>query len=872
MTDPRQRPPALWSWLLARVLPEGEGPRLAHELETLYAARLARYGSAKALAWYRRQVVAFTLAATSRSLVAAPRQARAAVGDLLLAARSLSRAPFLGVTALATLAIGIGASALVFSLVDGVLLRALPYPDADRLVAVWDHVTRGELGVIREEARSLDAVRGYLDVDLGVNLERDGGAQRLATSLVEPGLFDMLGASPLVGRLFLPEEAAPGRTEVTILGEGLWRARFGADPEIVGRTIVLDGRAHEVVGVLPVEWTFPRPTDQLWLPLGWDPTQVGPFWGAGGVRAVARLSSGAKPASAQEELRALSPTLSRRNPLWSPSPDYRRQAGVVPLRDALTGDVRGALGLLLAAVAVMLLAACANVAGLLITRAVDRQPLVALRAALGAGRARLARESLAEGALLGVVGAAGGAILARAGLAVLRPTLLARIPRASEISVDGRVLALAAVMGVVTGLVAAAAPTVRGLRGDPGSILREGGRGAGRGRRRAVLTRILVTGQIAAAVVLVASTALLARSLAAIGRTDPGFSTEGVLTAEVTFPSTADPSAATGTYAGILERVGALPGVTGAALAGSIPFGRRNESYATYVDEADLDPNALPMIDSDRVSPAYFATLGIPLLEGRVFGSDDRAGGERVAIVDEIMARTYWPDQSPIGGRIRYPWVGAPWFQIVGVVGSVADDRLGEERRPRWYVPLDQNPAGEVVLVVSTEGVPTALAPAVRAAVAEVDPGLPLSRVSPYGRLIGASEARTLLTTRLLAGFAVVALLLGCLGVYGVAAQAVRERTREIGVRMALGAGSNTIASDVLIDGLRLAVPGALAGLAGALAAKRVLEGMLTGVRALDPLVLAGVPLLVGIVAVAALWLPARRAARVDPVEVMRRS
>lgn len=872
MTGPAGRPPAFWSRLLARVLPRDEGVRLSRELDELYAARREQHGEARARAWYRRQVVAFTAVAVRRGLLAPVRQAKRAARDLLLAARTLSRSPALGVTTLTTLALGIGTSTLVFSLVDGVLLRPLPYPHPERLVAVWDFVTRGELDVIRARTRSLEEARGYLDLDLGVNLEHDGGAERLATSFVEPGLFDMLGASPLLGRLFLSEESRVGRTDVTILGEGLWRSRFGADPGIVGRTIVLDGRPHRVVGILPAGWSFPGPNDQLWMPLSWDPTQVGPFWGVGGIQVVGRLARGATPSSAQEELRGLSPELARRNPLWSPSGDYRSQSVVTPMREAIAGDARGPLILLLCAVSVMLLAVCANVSGLLLARALERRPLVALRVALGAGHARLARESLAEGVLLGGAGAAGGALLAHVALEGLRPTLLAQIPRASEIDVDGRVLAVATILGLVTGLVASVAPTLRALRGDPGSILREGGRGGGLGRRRALLGRLLVTGQIAAAVALVTSAALLARSLAEMGRVDPGFRTDGVLTAEVTFPSSADPGSVTGTYAGLLEGVRALPGVTGAAMAGSIPFGRRNELYATVIDGADLDPNALPMIDSDRVSPAYFATLDIPLVEGRLFDHRDRADTRRVAIVDELMARTFWPDRSAIGGRIRYPWAGAPWLEVVGVVGSVADDRLGEERRPRWYVPLDQNPTGEVTLVVATRGPAASLAPSVRSAVARVDAALPLSRVSPYNALIGDSESRTILTTRLLAGFASVALLLGCLGVYGVAAQAVRERTREIGVRMALGAASGRIGTGVLRDGLRLALPGALVGLLGAVAAEHLLEVVLVEVTALDPLVLTGVPVLVGLAAVMALWLPARRAARVDPVQVLRRS
>jgi predicted permease len=375
---------------------------------------------------------------------------------------------------------------------------------------------------------------------------------------------------------------------------------------------------------------------------------------------------------------------------------------------------------------------------------------------------------------------------------------------------------------------------------------------------------------VAAAVVLVTSATLLVRTLAALAAVDPGFRPEALLTAQVTFPLTYDEASAGPAYASLVEAVRAVPGVGGVALAGSIPFGPVRDAYATFIEDVTVDPNDLPVIDVDRVDADWFGVMGIPLIEGRTFTSADREGSPLVAVIDERMARTYWADVSPIGRRIRYPWAGAPWIEIVGVVGSVADDDLTAPRRPRWYVPLAQRPAPNVTLVLSTELAGGAVVPGVRRAVTAFDARLPVSHVASYTDLMGESAARTRFTTWMLLSFALATLTLGCLGVYGMAAHVVRERRREIGVRMALGAGSGRIGADVLMGALRVAGSGAVAGMVLAGASTRVLSGMLFGVAPLDPVTFALVPLVLLGATLLAVWLPARRAATVDPIESLR--
>ncbi len=866
----RRWPRRVERWLerVVRLVPPGEGAHVREELERLYASRLERDGEAAAYRRLRREVLAFVPGAVRQRLRSAGQALSTTWDDVVRSGRGLVRAPGFAGVVVATLGVGIGAAALVFTVVDGVLLSPLPYAEPERLVDVWGAMTRGELSEIRSRTRTLVSARGYFDNGAGVNLEVGGQAYRLPTSYIEPGLFAMLGARPLLGRLFDASESEPGRTQVTILGEGLWRSVFASDPGILGRTVTLDGRPYRVVGVLPSSWRFPDPADRLWLPLDWDPAAAGPFWGSGGIRVIGRLAPGRSAAAAQEELRDFAPAISEANPVWTPAPGYREQALVTPLRDALVSNVRRTLLVLFGAVALVLLVVCVNVSSLLVARALERGRLVAVRAALGASRARVTREALAESGLLGVAGAALGVLLARGGLALLRPSLIGRLPRAAELHLNGGVLALAVAAGLATGVVAGIVPAFRAAQRDPGDALRTGGRGGGPGVRRRRLSRLLVGFQVAAAVVLVAGALLLTRTLAAVGAVDPGFRTDGLLTAEVTFPADRPGDAAA--YDALLTRIRAVPGVRDAAAAGTVPFGPLREAYATFIEGVTTDPNDLPSIDADRVSPAYFDVMGIPLVEGRTFTATDHDDAPLVAIIDERMSNAYWPGGSAVGHRIRFPWVGAPWLEIVGVVGSVADDDVTAPGRPRWYMPLAQHATPNLTLVITSSLPGAAVMAGVRRAVADVDPRLPVSHEAAYADLLGDAASRTRITARVLLAFALATLLLGGLGVFGLCAQAVRERRREIGVRMALGAASSSIGVGVVREGLRVVGPAAIAGLALAAAGTRTLGGLLYGVAPLDPLTFAAVPLVILAAALLAVWIPAHRAARVDPVESLR--
>lgn len=866
----RRWPRRVERWLerVVRLVPRGEGTHVRIELERLYASRLERDGEAAAYRRLRREVLAFVPGVLTRRLRAAGQVLSSTRDDVARSARALARSPGFTAVVVATLGVGIGAAALVFTVVDGVLLRPLPYPEPDRLVDVWGAMTRGELAEIRSRTRTLVDARGYFDNGAGVNLEVGGEALRLATSYIEPGLFAMLGARPLLGRLFDASESEPGRTRVAILGEGLWRSAFAGDAGVIGRSITLDGRPYRVVGVLRSSWRFPDPADRLWLPLEWNPAAAGPFWGSGGIRVIGRLAPGRSVAAAQEELHDFAPAIAEANPVWTPSPGFREQATVTPLRDSLVSNVRRTLLVLFGAVALVLLVVCVNVSSLLVARSLERGRLVAVRAALGASRARVTREALAESGLLGVAGAALGVALARGGLALLRPSLIGRLPRAAELELNGGVLTLAVGAGLTAGFLAGVVPAFRAAHRDPGDALRTGGRGGGPGVRRRRISRLLVGGQVAAAVVLVTGALLLVRTLAAVGAVDPGFRTDGLLTAQVTFPADRPGDAAT--FDALLARIRAVPGVRDAAAAGTVPFGPLREAYATFIEGVTTDPNDLPSIDADRVSPAYFDVMGIPLIAGRAFTAADREDASLVAIVDERMANAYWPDGSAVGHRIRFPWAGAPWLEIVGVVGSVSDDDVTAPGRPRWYLPLAQHPTPNLTLVIASSLPGAAVMPGVRRAVAGVDPRLPVSHEMAYANLLGNAASRTCITAHVLLAFAFATLLLGCLGVYGLAAHAVRERRREIGVRMALGAAASSIGMAVVKEGLLVVAPAALAGLALAAAGTRALAGLLYGVAPLDPLTFAAVPLVILAAALLAVWIPARRALRVDPVESLR--
>ncbi|AHG87869.1 permease [Gemmatirosa kalamazoonensis] len=791
--------------------------------------------------------------------------------DLRFAARSLRRRPLFLASAVLTLALGIGANAAIFSVVDGVLLKPLPYAAPGRLVRVWPtgKVPLGIYDLLVAQSRSY---RGLAGAETGreVSVTDEGEPARLVVSLVTPNAFDVLGVRPALGRAFAPDARDPGRGHAVVLSDALWRTRYGSDPRVVGRTIRLDGVAHTVLGVMPRDFRFPNGDVQLWsVPTA---TRASPdYWWGTYLALVGRLAPGVTPAQARAEANVLLDRARSAFPVRMPD-GWGHDVDVVPLRDAVVGSARPTLLVLLGAVSLVLLVACVNVATLYAERAAGRTREIAVRASLGAGRRRIARQLLTESVLVASLGAAAGFALAALAVRGLVALLPPGVPRVEEIGIDLRVLGVTAALATLSGLAFGLLPALRASRQDAQAALRGGASGHA---AAASAPRALVVAQVALAVVLVSSAGLLMKSFWRLRQVELGFRTERVLTATVPNPIVASDTLARvrAFYDAALERVRAVPGVRAAAFANGLPFGGGAYFTAMAVEDHPTPPGVEPPLPVVTWSTGdYLQALGIPLLRGRALAPTDREGTPRVGLVDEEAARRFWPGEDPIGRRVRYVWDPTSWITIVGVVGTVRRDSLSAAAAPSLYVPMRQAIARPMRLVVRAQAStdPATLARALRAAVASVDPSVPVGEVTTLDDVVSDSAARPRFTMTLLAAFALVAVLLGAVGIYGVVAAGVARRRREIGVRLALGASAGRVRGMVLREGGTLAAAGVVAGLVGALAAGRLLRGLLFGVAPADPLVLLAVPVVLAVVALAATVIPARRAARVEPLVVMR--
>lgn len=787
--------------------------------------------------------------------------------DLRYALRQLRRSPGFTAIAVLTLALGIGANSAIFSVVNAVLLRPLPYVEPERLVTVA-HLMKGEYLIYRERARAVQEPALYAHD--GINISGDGAAERLLGARVSSNLFTVLGTTPLLGRTFLPGEDRPGDDRVVVLSHGLWQQRFGADPGVIGREVTVAGESRTVVGVMPAGFDFPGAGTQLWIPFTFDVGAAVDLWGGGGGQVVARLAAGATPGRAQTELRALAPTLREANTVWVPAPEYGAEREVVGLQDTVVGDVRGRLLILLGAAGLVLLIACANVANLLLARATGRQQEVAVRTALGAGRGRIVRQLLTESVLLSLLGGALGLGCAVWGVRLLATTLPAGTPRVAEIGIDGWVLGFALVLSTLSSLLFGLTPALRASRANLQTMLKAGGRSSSTDENR--LTGVLVIAEFAVAVVLVISAGLLIRSFAELVRVDPGFRTESIITARLTPPENRNQDNATrrAFYAEILERLGALPGVQRVDAVNRLPLwgGFRGNAFETE-DEPYSPGTAAPLFDDRRITPGYPQTMGMTLLRGRALTDADREGAPRVALINETMARTFWPGADPVGKRFKEIWLDE-WTTVVGVVSDVRSYGLAGDAEPEAYRPFWQLPASEMSLVVRTTNDPLALVPLLRATVDDIDADVPLSELRTTAQIVASSVAEPRFTMLLLAGFATTALLLAAVGIYGVVSYTVGRRTRELGLRVALGAQGTELLRMILRQALRLAALGAVIGVAMALALTRFLRSLLFDVSATDTVTLVAVPLLLVGVALVAAYLPARRATRVDPMLALR--
>lgn len=798
--------------------------------------------------------------------------------DLRYAWRILRQAPAFTAAAVLTLGLGIGANTAVFSVIDAVLLRPLPYPHPERLVMLWERERGGETMNTsyanfldwQSRCRSLGslAVLSYWTP----SISGQATPERFEGLRVSRDFFRTLGVRPALGRDFLPEEDERGKHHVVILSWGLWQRRFGGDPGLLGQPIVLDGTPYVLAGVLPrgLEALFATNANQppeIWAPLAYNPGLPFACRTCRHLRAVARLGPGVSMDQARRELDAVSRALVAEHPL-----DYERPGvAVVPVAEDLVGEYRPALYLLLGAVGLVLAIACANVSSLLLARSQLRVGEMAVRAALGASRRRIVRQLLTESALLHLLGGAAGALLAAAGVAALVRASPPNVPRLGSVAIDGRVLAATFAVALATGIVFGLAPAWRGSRRQPRAALADAGAGAVGGRRR--LAGLLVIGDVAMALVLLIGAGLMLESLARLLAVDPGFAPHRLLAAEISVSGASyrEDARVVAFYQRVLERVRALPGVAAAAVTSQLPLGGNFDSYGIrFADHPGAGEADSPSAQRYAVSPGYLRTMGIPLLAGRDLGAGDRAGAPPVVLVNRTFARRIWPGREALGKRVQLGDPQGPWRTVVGVVGDVRHVGLDEAPVMQIYLPQPQWVDSDMVLAVRTAGDPNALAGAVRRAIWEVDRDRPITRLAAMDAILQVSLARRLLILRLLAAFAGIAVLLAIVGIHGVLSHSVAARTREIGMRLALGAPRRRILSLIVGAGAGQVAVGLAAGAGLALGLTRYLGSLLYGVTARDPATFAGLAVLLAAVALVAAWLPARRAARIDPMTAMR--
>ncbi|MEJ2205245.1 MAG: ABC transporter permease [Gemmatimonadota bacterium] len=809
------------------------------------------------------------------------------IRDVRLAVKGLIRRPFFTALAGVTLAIGIGANTAIFSVVDAVLLNALPYPESERLLSM-NHTAPG-MGVPlvpHSEGTYLFYSEGFhtlesfsVFTDDAVNLVTDGEPHRLRAARVTQPFFDVMATQPMLGRGFAEGEDRPGAEPVAILGYGLWQQSFGRDASVVGATVEMDGVQWRVVGVMPAGFQFPQETD-LWTPLEID--DVDPELGSFGLLGVGRLAEGSSVAAAQAEMTNLLHQFAEANPEELPQ-SVLDQAGLVadvkPLKNLYVQDVVQALWVLMGTVGFVLLIACANVANLFLVRAEARQREQAVRTALGASRADMVRLYLAESLALALGGGLLGLVLASVGVQGLLRLAPVAVPRAAEIGIDGSVLVFTAIASVASGLLFGLFPVLGYGRRDLSGALKEGGRASTVGREKHRTRSALVVAQVGLALVLMIGSGLMARSFAALSAVDPGFESEDRLVFRVSLPSAEYPDVESATlfYRAVEERMAAIPGVTSVALTNAAPLVDTKSAGPMEPEDRPLPEGQLaPLVDRRQVGPGYFATLGIPMIEGRELTLEDSGEGTRTAVISRTLAELHWPGESPLGRRIRSQGSPDSGWEIVGVADDVHFETLIDEPAPLIYLPLVAGSAEEpgaarsldVVLHVGSD--PRGFVPAARAALREVDPRLPMVEPRPVTSLVHDAMASTSFTVVLLGIAAGIALLLGTVGIYGVISYVVSRRTSEIGVRMALGAPARLVLRDVVGQGMTLTGVGVAVGLLGAWGVSRALGSLLYGVSATDPLTYVATAAGLSLVALLASWLPARRAARVDPVEALR--
>jgi len=799
------------------------------------------------------------------------------IQDLRYGARMLAKKPGFTAVAIITLALGIGANTAIFSVLNAVLLRPLPFKDPDRLVMVWETNPKynQRTGVTSYAAfrdwKEQNPVFELMVASAGqsFNLTADDEPERVSGMRVSPEVFEFTGTKPVLGRGFLQEEEQPGRNRVVLLGHALWQRRFGSDPSVVGKPVILNTESYTVIGVLPPDFLAPsgwiRARVDVLVPLVVSSERTSYY-----LSVMARLKPGVTLAQAQSNMESIAAGLAERYP------DTNRGRGVnlVPAHEQVVGKTRGALMIFFGVVVFVLLIACVNVANLALARATSRQKEIAVRSALGASRSRLVRQLLTESIMLAVAGGVAGLLLTMWGIDSLVAIIPDTVPRAKEINIDGRVLGFTLVLSLLAGLVFGLVPALQASKPNLNEALKEGGRSVWLGGGRNRIGSLLLVSEVALSLVLLIGAGLMIKSFIRLLNVPPGFDRQNTLTMLIALPRQkyGQSEQQRAFFQQLLERVGALPGVEAAGAVNSLPLSQSQEGryFAVEGDTRNVD-EVDPGAGYRAVSPDYFRAMGIPVLKGRSFTERDVQGAPGAVIINQEMARRFFYDADPLGKRIKFSTrEDARWSEVVGVVGDVRHHALDHERNSEIYAPYLQRPSAGMYLVARTASDSSGIASAIRDEVRAIDKDQPVDDINTMEQLLSASVAPRRFPMVLLSIFAAVALALASAGIYGVMSYAVTQRTHEIGVRMALGAQPADVLRLVVGQGVLLASIGVGVGLVAAVALTRLMSSLLFGVTATDPITFAAVSVLLAGVALGACFIPARRAARVDPMVALR--
>jgi putative ABC transport system permease protein len=797
--------------------------------------------------------------------------------DIRFAARVLWKNPGFSAVALLALILGIGANTAIFSVVNAVLVRPLPFVDPGRLVSIRESTPRGQkdnvanpqnVGDWRKRNRSFERIAAYIPFDLTMSLTGNGPPEEVPGEYVTRDFFQTLGVHPAMGRDFVPEEELPTAPDVAILSDGFWRRRYGADPNIVGKKLAIGGNPTIVIGVLPAGFRFPETKADIWELAGLHPEQ--PRRGRY-LAPIARLRPGVSVSQAQADMSAVMAQLARE------FPDFNKGWGVTvtPLRQHFTGDLREPLLVMLGAVGLVLLIACANVANLMLMRSSSRQREMAIRTSLGASRARIVRQLLVESLILGAAGGGLGLLIA----VWAKDVLLAMLPesmsvaKVNSVTIDGNVLAFTVILSLGTAVLFGLLPALRASRPDLSDTLKEGGRAISSSLSRNRMRAALVAGEMAVALMLLIGAGLLIQSFIRLEHVAPGFQPERILSMRVGLsnPRYKDSNIAVAAIDEMLQRIAQVPGVVSTGSIQFPPLGGVLPATGFWIaGRPTPPPSEAPVTGVSIVTPGYFRTLGIPLVSGRLFTESDRPGTPQVTIISQSLARQQFPNQNPIGQSLYCQWGRETPYQIVGVVGDVKHEGLEKDARPTVYFPNAQETQNIATLMIRTGVDPMKLAPVAEQIIHAYDKDQPIAAIQPLDMLLSKAVARPRFQSVLLSSFAGLALLLAAIGIFGVMSYSVAQRTHEIGIRVALGAGSDQVLRLVVGQGLLLALIGTAGGLAGAFALTRYLRTLLFNVSPTDWLTFTAVPLVLCVVALAASYFPARRAMRVDPMQALR--